>query len=231
MTNQNTPIIIILHGWGHSSSLWRHIVNKLEQIGLEVVCDDLPGFGAKIDQAIDFDINQYASWFVAHYGEIIKTRKVILIGHSLGGRIAIELAQNNPLWLIQLILIGTPAIYQPSNKTKIFKTLSFLKSVPGISNLVSSINPEYEAAKKNNLKETYQNVVEHDQKNVINKIKTPTLLIWGDQDFVVPISIANQIQKSIKDSKLKILAGQGHNPHIDNPNLLFGTIRNYLKSL
>ena len=227
--NPKKQTIIILHGWGHSADLWQNMKKKLENAGFEVIADDLPGFGSMAGKAIDFGIKDYANWFENQYKEIITNEKIILIGHSLGGRIAIELAQNNPKWLEKLILIGTPGIYQPTPKTKLLKNLSFLKNLPLFGLLASSFNPEYESAKLSNLKETYQNVVGYDQKSILYTIHSSTFLIWGEKDFVVPISIALEMNKLILDSKLKLIPNSGHSPHLDSPDLLFGILNNYLK--
>jgi pimeloyl-ACP methyl ester carboxylesterase len=140
--NQQKQTIIILHGWGHSTGLWQGFSDKLKTLEYNVIVEDLPGFGTRINQAQDFDVPQYAAWFKSNFEKIIKKQKVIIIGHSLGGRIALELAKENPDWLEKLILIGTPAIYKPSAKTKLLKRLYFLKKLPGISSLVSNINPK-----------------------------------------------------------------------------------------
>jgi pimeloyl-ACP methyl ester carboxylesterase len=220
--------VIILHGWGHNAELWQKFRQKLESAGFDIIVEDLPGFGSRVNEAQDFDVPKYANWFKKNFVDVISKQKVILIGHSLGGRIALELAKENPTWLEKLILVGTPAIYEPSNKTKILKNLSFLKKFPGISSLVSSINPEYEAAKSNNLKETYQNVVGHNQKEILHLVQTPTLLVWGELDFTVPVSVAMQIKSTMPNSQLKIIPNSGHSPHLDNPDLLFGIIKKWL---
>lgn len=228
--NKQKQIIIILHGWGHTAGLWQSFGDKLKTLGYNVIAEDLPGFGTRINQAKNFDVPQYAIWFKSNFGEIIKKQKVIIIGHSLGGRIALELAKDNLDWLEKLILIGTPAIYEPSTKTKILKNLTFLKNLPLVSQLVPIINPEYEATKNNNLRETYQNVVSHDQKNILHLVQAPILLIWGEQDFTVPVSVANQMQKLSPNSQLKIIPNSGHSPHLDNPDLLFGIVKKWLEN-
>jgi 2-hydroxy-6-oxonona-2,4-dienedioate hydrolase len=227
--NSQKQAVIILHGWGHSASLWQGMKAKLESIGFDVIIEDLPGFGTRAGEAVDFDTPKYARWFEINFKDILEKQKVILIGHSLGGRIAIELAQNNPTWLDKLILIGTPGIYEPSQKTALIKKLGFLKQLPFINNLASNLNPEYESAKLNNLRETYQNVVGHDQKNILPSIHKPTLMIWGKEDLTVPVSIAEKMNKLISHSELKLILNSGHSPHLDNPDLLFGVINNWLK--
>jgi pimeloyl-ACP methyl ester carboxylesterase len=232
MSNQNAiqnnePIIIILHGWGHNATLWSGISSKLKNSGYQVIIEDLPGFGSRINQAIDFKIPDYANWFSTTFEKYFD-RDIILIGHSLGGRIAIELAKDNPKWLSKLILIGTPGIYEPDLKTRTIKKLSFLKQIPMLRSLASTVNSEYELAKLTNLKGTYQSVVSYNQKDILHLIKVPTLLIWGKQDFVVPIAIAKKMNNLILVSKLEVISNCGHSPQIDNPNLLFGVIKRFL---
>jgi pimeloyl-ACP methyl ester carboxylesterase len=221
--------IIILHGWGHSAELWQGVKAKFEQAGYNTIVEDLPGFESRADQAVNFNVPQYASWFENNFKEVLEQGNVVLIGHSLGGRIGIELAQNNPDWLDKLILMGTPGIYEPSTKVTIIKKLGFLKKLPFINLLTSNLNPEYESAKLNNLRETYQNVVSYNQKDMLHLILKPTLLIWGQEDLIVPVGIAEQMHKLILNSKLKLIPNSGHSPHLDNPDLLFGIIKNWLE--
>jgi pimeloyl-ACP methyl ester carboxylesterase len=224
----NKKNIIILHGWGQNAILWQNIKTKFDNSDCNIIVEDLPGFGSRANQAIDFDIPKYAQWFEKHFSNILENQKIILIGHSLGGRIGIELAQNNPQWLEKIILIGTPGIYEPSTKIKFIKKLGFLKKLTLLSLISTNLNPEYESAKLNNLKETYQNIVNCDQKNILHLIQKPTLLIWGNEDKTVPISIAEQMNKLIPASKLKIMPNSGHSPQLDNPDLIFGIIKNFL---
>jgi 2-hydroxy-6-oxonona-2,4-dienedioate hydrolase len=221
--------IIILHGWGHSASLWLNFQSQLNNLGYNVIVEDLPGFGSRVNEAFEYGVGDYANWFTKEFDSLISEQKITIIGHSLGGRIGIELAQHNPAWLEQLILIGTPGIYEPNAKTKLIKKLSFLKQIPGLSKLAFSVNSEYELAKTANLKETYQNVVSHNQKNILHKITIPTTLIWGSQDTTVPVGIANQIKQLIVGSKLILIPNSGHSPHLNNPNLLYGILKKVLE--
>jgi pimeloyl-ACP methyl ester carboxylesterase len=221
--------IIILHGWGHSASLWLNFQSQLNNLGYNVIVEDLPGFGSRVNEAFEYGVGDYANWFTKEFDNFISKDKITLIGHSLGGRIGIELAQHNPAWLEQMILIGTPGIYEPNTKTKLIKKLSFLKQIPGLSRLASGVNSEYELAKVSNLKETYQNVVSHDQKNILPIIKVPTTLIWGSQDTTVPVSVAKQMNQLIAGSELILIPNSGHSPHLDNPNLLYGILKKVLE--
>jgi pimeloyl-ACP methyl ester carboxylesterase len=220
--------IIILHGWGHNAAMWANLQSQLTNLGHRVIVEDLPGFGKRVNQALDFGVGDYADWFLKEFDSVISTDKITLIGHSLGGRIGIELAQHNPSWLDELILIGTPGIYEPNAKTKFIKNLSFLKQIPGLSKLASGVNSEYELAKVTNLKETYQKVVSHNQKYILPNINIPTTLIWGSQDLAVPVGIANEMNSLIVGSKLILIPNSGHSPHLDNPNLLFGILKKIL---
>jgi pimeloyl-ACP methyl ester carboxylesterase len=226
--NLQKQTIIILHGWGHNAGLWQGFKSKLENVGYKVLIEDLPGFGSRTGQAVDIDVPKYACWFKSNFKEVLEQGNVILIGHSLGGRIGIELAQNNPAWLDKLILIGTPGIYEPSTKVSLIKKLGFLKKLPFINSLAYNLNPEYESAKLNNLRETYQNVVSNNQKDILHLISKPTLLIWGQNDLTVPVSIAEQMHKLILNSDLKLIPNSGHSPHLDNPDLLFGIIKSWI---
>jgi len=60
-------------------------------------------------------------------------------------------------------------------------------------------------------------VVNEDLTNTANKIKIPTLIIWGEKDKVVLLEHAKELKEIIKDSELRIVWGASHSPHIEKP--------------
>jgi pimeloyl-ACP methyl ester carboxylesterase len=62
-------------------------------------------------------------------------------------------------------------------------------------------------------------------------IKVPTLIVVGDLDIVTPVSSAEQIQKSISGSVLKIMKGVSHLPNRENPNEFNNILKEFLDGL
>lgn len=221
--------LIFLHGWGHSAQMWQDFASKFHTD--QVLVLDLPGFGAEKLQSESWDIPHYADW-VEKYVQEHKLKKVILIGHSFGGRIASLIASKNPSWLSAVILVAAPSLYRPSKnvktKTGIYK---LLKPLLPSSLRQRSYPSELKEAGKNNLDKIWRNTVRFDQTDQIIKIKAPTLIIWGDNDTESSIKIGYEMHRLIKNSKLEVLKSIGHNIYLENPNLLYGIINNFVQNI
>lgn len=214
--------IIILHGWGHNGQLWQGLADKFQ----DAISLDLPGFGTEPLVSDDWDIPDYAKWVEKR---ISKYKDVILIGHSFGGRIAAEIASENPKYLKGLVLSGAPCIYRPSQKTKLkVKAYKSLKAF-----LPSDTRKRFYSGDLKNsgkLEKIFRKVVIYDQTKQLQKINAPTLLIWGKNDDQVPVRIAEEIQHLIENSKLKIIEGSGHNTYLEKPDLFYGYVKNFISN-
>jgi len=216
--------LVILHGWGHDKAYWQDFIGKFQDT--DVIAIDLPGFGEEPLVNSDWGIPEYALWVKNKIAEM-KLDTVILLGHSFGGRIASFIASENPEWLKGLILYGSPSIYRPSDRTKLkIKVYKILKRL-GLKNQKPK-NTELQKADNDGLGKVFRNVVPFDQTELLIKINVPTLLIWGANDEAVPVTIAKELNILIPNSKLVILDGLGHNAHLENLNLFYGTVKNFI---
>ncbi|MDD5339148.1 MAG: alpha/beta hydrolase, partial [Dehalococcoidales bacterium] len=138
--------------------------------------------------------------------EALKLKKVIMTGHSLGGRFCIEVALRQPDNVSKLILIDTTGLGGMSLwGTMLQYTFwgvrkAFRIKQPYPTYLLKpgeSFHPNYE-----------EDLV---------KLNIPTYFIWKGLDPYVPISQAKRAVKKIPGSKLIVLKGYGHAPHQKNP--------------
>jgi len=167
-------------------------------------------------------LKKFDSAKTAHVEEKIKP---ILIGHSFGGRIAIKYAAKYPEKIDKLILTGAAGIkHNLTLKQRLLfiltKTGKLIFSLPVINFLQ---NPVYKlfskiarSRKKDyynaspRMKEIMKNVLGEDLTNYFDKIKTPTLLIWGREDKTTPLADGKLMNEKIKDSKLVIIDDANH---------------------
>ena len=220
--------IVILHGWGHSGQMWDSFAAKFH--GHKVLALDLPGFGKEKLISENWDIANHASWVVKK----LQTKNIknsILIGHSFGGKIATEIAINNPQLVNKLILIASPVLRRPSlsSKTKIM-VHKVAKRVLFRNAMNIFTNEEYKDAHKNKMGRIFVNSVNYDASDRLGKIKVPTLIIWGESDRDAPLFIGKHMHEMIKGSKLEILKNTGHNLQLENPNILFGLVNNFINA-
>ncbi len=224
--------LIVLHGWMHNKEMWRGFSDSLKEKGVQVITYDLPGFGNEPLQGDGWGIPEYSKWVLSKIDKLVQKTpdlKIILLGHSFGGRIASYIASLDPEWLDGLILYASPSIYRPSaiTKTKI-KTSKLLKRFQFMPRFN---NRELFLAEELGLGKIFRNIVNYDQTDMLSKINCKTLLIWGDGDLEVPLSVGKEMHTLIPNSRLDILHGYGHNIHLENPILFYGHVKKFIQSI
>ena len=207
----------VLHGWTHTLDKWANFTKELESKGFEIEFLKVPGLTEKNDRI--WDINDYVKWL----GESLKSEKggIILIGHSNGGRIALNFAIKHPEKISKLVLIDSAGIYHNDifirTKRSIFFILAKIgrKVMPldGARKLLYFLTGEndYETANPI-MKKTMINLIQSDKSLLIENVKVPTIIIWGENDKITPLSDAKAISKQIKNSKLYVIDGARHAP-------------------
>lgn len=216
--------IVILHGWGHNKKLWSEIVSKF---GNDALAYDLPGFGAEPIVDDNWGVDEYVDWV---HNKISKFDKVVLVGHSFGGRVAAKLASRESKNVVGLVLAGAPCLYRPKvlTKAKIFfsKVLRVF-----FHEDFKSLFYSHDLKKSGKLKKIFRNVVNYDQKGDLEKISVPTLILWGENDDSVSTTVAKEMSQIVKNSKIIIIENTGHNLFLENPNIFYGAIKNFISNL
>jgi pimeloyl-ACP methyl ester carboxylesterase len=199
-----------------------------------VVALDLPGFGAEPLINKDWGISEYAAWVTKKIGTLIdkQNQNVILLGHSFGGRIAAQIASEQQPWLKGLILYGAPVIYRPSTKTRALSKAAGIAKKLGLKSLLSGIQPNNELAQadQNGLGQIFRNVVSYDQSEVLPNIVVPVYLVWGENDQEAPTANTAEMLELIPSANLTVLPRLGHNAHLENATLFYGTIKNLIQN-
>ena len=205
--NSEKPKICFLHGWGGSSSDFSLITNNFESIAI-----DLPGFGKSKTPESSMNPKEYAEYII----NLIPNSVEILVGHSFGGKVAVHMSfiKNYK----NLVLIGSPLIRKNPEMTlnlrlNLYKFLNSLnlfsdKSVEKYKNKYGS--EDYKNA-EGVMRDTLVKTVNEDLSQLLPKINTKVNLIWGENDTVIPLSIGEEANTKIKESKLTIIKNEGHN--------------------
>jgi len=239
MAGEGEPLLI-LHGWAGSSGSWVEVQRILSREGFKVIVLDLPGFGKSVTPPLPWGIGEYAE-FVLNFIKKLDFKKVNLLGHSFGGRIAIKLASCHPGKLKKLILCASAGIkHDLTFGQKIILNISLIgnflfsqKILRRFKDVVRNIfylflrKKDY--TKVNGvMKETFKRVIEEDIKPELANIKAKTLLIWGERDKAVPRADAHLMNKNISNSVLKIIPGASHTPNLETPQGLSEVILDFL---
>ncbi|MCL5113689.1 MAG: alpha/beta hydrolase [Patescibacteria group bacterium] len=209
--------IYILHGWSYSVEKWAPFIKELESKGFDSKLLKIPGLTEKNDRV--WDIGDYVTWLDENLKK--EKGKIILIGHSNGGRIALNFAIKHPEKISKLILIDSAGIYHSNAFTKTKRT-GFLilakigkKIMPltGARKLLYLLTGEkdYETASPI-MKKTMLNLIQSDKSLLTEKVKVPTIIIWGENDKATPLSDGKILNGKIKNSKLYVIDGAKHAP-------------------
>lgn len=233
--------ILILPGWGSNSKRWQKVKELLEEKGVEVLVLDLPGFGITPSPNIAWGRDDYINWILQKVKEK-NWQKFNLLGHSFGGGLAVKIATNFSEKIGKLILCAPAVIKRISIKTYLFYWAAFLGKkiffLPGFRKfqpqarwLVYKLagTRDYYVA-NGMMKETMKKIVkEEDLEMILEKIKVPTLILWGKKDGVLPVKDAYRIQEKIDGSEFRIIPKVRHSPHREAPEELAENIINFLQ--
>lgn len=232
--------LLILPGWGSNSLRWQRVKELIEERGIKVLILDLPGFNITPSPARPWGSDDYLNWIFQKIKEK-NWQKFNLLGHSFGGGLAVKMAAENPEVIEKLILAAPAIIKRKSIKTYLFYLIaSFGKKIfnlPGLKIFYPSAQKliyklagtrDYYLADRI-MKETMKKIKKEDLEKYLEKIKIPTLILWGKKDDVLPLKDANKIKEKIRGSELKVISGARHSPHQETPEELAKIIINYLK--
>lgn len=229
---RNKETILVLPGWGRSIQEWYPLSQELAA-HKKVILVDLPGFGGSTLPQKPFDTFDCAN-YLKTFLEKIKIKKVTIIGHSYGGKTAIILAHQLNKKVEKLILITPSGLPRPLH----FKILN--KLTWGFKNTLGLILPAVLVEKLINLlasrdlkqagelSESFKKIVSQNVTKEAAGLKQKALIVWGDQDRILPIKQIKIFKRIIPNSKIRIVWGAGHDPHLQKVKLLEEIIKEEL---
>lgn len=235
-----TPIVL-LHGNSSSLHAWGDWATALRS-QKRVIRMDLPAFGLTGPNATDdYKITSYTQ-FVVNVMNAMDVEKFILVGNSLGGEIAWNIASKHPQRLEKLILIDASGYKFISTSEPVALKIA---RMPILGKLLEYILPRsiVEKSVRNvfgNPNKATDEIIDRvsdltlragnrrvlplrlaqrftSNSEEVKSITTPTLIIWGGQDRLIPVEVAQWFKRDIKDSKLAIFEQLGHVPHEEGP--------------
>jgi len=215
-------VIFMLHGWLDSLHSFDSLADHLSK-SKRVIRLDLPGFGQTEIPPESWVLDDYIS-FVAAFITKLKLTDYVLLGHSFGGRIAIKGCGGGQLQPKALILIAAAGLAQRKTArnyayTAVAKVGKLVTLVPPLyfwrdrlrSALYRSAKSDYLTSQ--HLRSIYLAVISEDLTSWAQKLKYPTLIIWGADDDQTPVADGEQLSQLIAGSKLIVIPETGHFVH------------------
>lgn len=219
--------LYIIHGWTYSTDPWQKTIQKLEQAGLEVVMVKIPGLTTPSDQI--FSINDYVDFVRQNV-----PKGSIVLGHSNGGRILLNLLSQDPEYFKKVILLNSAGVYEPSKTTESLKAisqaLSPLKKLKPLRKIYHKVigATDYQNAPEN-MKHTLANMLESDKTLKLDHITTEIAILSGGKDTSTPPRHAKKLHEQLKKSTLEIFPEWNHAPYISYPETLANIINKEVK--
>lgn len=212
--------LLMLHGWGQSHKNLTPLANILSP-NIDPILLDLPGFGDTKTPPTTWSAFDYADHFI-NYLDIHGVEKVSVLGHSFGGKIALCLAISYPKRIKHLILLAPSGLRPcpPLQKKVRMKGIKILgRAIKGYDAVFRTNHfkdyfttrygsRDYQQA--GDMRSILVRSVNEDLSEEVNKIRCPTLLLWGKNDSETPPEMAHQLNKSIAKSKLHLFPHHDH---------------------
>jgi pimeloyl-ACP methyl ester carboxylesterase len=206
------PPLLLIHGLCGSQGWWRHnLVALAERFTVCIV--ELRGYGgnraflpARLDRCADA---------IARYIAQLPGAKAHVLGHSMGGQIAVHLAARHPECIDRLVLVSASGLLRESLARMVFRLpFEALGLTPSFAPTLAL--DALRSGPVNLLMSTLQ-ILADDISTLAEAITAPTLLVWGANDRLVPPLLGEALQAKIPGSHLIVLANAGHVVLWDQP--------------
>jgi len=245
--------ILLLHGTGsslHTFEDWAEELKKEHRI----IRIDLPGYGltGPFPEA-DYSMEAYVN-FLKDFLKELEIEKCIIGGNSLGGKISWRFSLAYPEKVSKLILINSAGYpYDSEREPLVFK----VAKTPVVKEIVKFLTPKFivrssiesvyadKSKVTDELIDRYLELTlrEGNRQAFIDKFKTkndweaykeissiekPTLILWGDQDQLIPVSNAERFHRDLPNDTLVILENSGHVPMEESPEQSLVAVKAFL---
>ncbi len=238
--NKTHPSLVFLHYFAGSSRAWTEVIEELAK-DYHCVAPDLRGFGASDALPENYAVKDYAD-DVADLIRTLEIENYVLIGHSMGGKIALALAARNPKNLQSLILLApSPPTPEPIKEETRAKLLSSHGNARVANETVckaagGKLSGEvFERAINDNLRSSkaawkwwLESGSREDLSAEIEKINVPVLVAAGENDeAMTPELLEREVVRRIESARLVIMPEVKHLPPLEAPAAVAKLIRKH----
>jgi pimeloyl-ACP methyl ester carboxylesterase len=231
------PAVVFVHGAGGTHQHWLYQVRDLSPAPTFAL--DLPGHGRSEAPGRD-SIIAYGDWLVA-FLDAIELEQAVLVGHSMGGGIALDVALRFPDRVAGLGLVATgarlrvaPAILSSIREDKEQAVSLICRAAFG-----PEAPEEMERLGRRQMGATPAEVLhgdfaacdDFDVMDQLGRIEAPTLVLCGTQDRLTPPKYAVYLRDAIAGATLSLVEGAGHMVMIEQPAAVVWALTEFLGKL
>jgi pimeloyl-ACP methyl ester carboxylesterase len=236
--------VVFVHGLGGQWQNWLENIPRLAQ-DRRVIAMDLPGFGLTPESEGEISIPEYGRWVDA-LCDRLGLGRIDLVGNSMGGYIAAEVAIQFPERVARLVLVSAAGISSAETLQKPILTfgrvatalatnsaarhrrlasrpitrhiaLALVARYPGRLKADLAYEGFFKGAGKAGFDDALRASLEYDFRDRLPDVKVPTLIVWGEKDSIIPVRDADEFERLIDDSRKVVMEDTGHIPMAERP--------------
>src|ERR671916_1565462 len=206
--------VVMVHGLSGSTRWWsRNVQDVAERHRIYLV--DLPGFGITHSLRRRFVLAETATW-LSEWMEAVGLRRAHLVGHSMGGYLSVRLAASRPELVRRLVLVAPAGV--PTERSMLGHLVPLLLAaryatpafMPVLVRDALRTGPM-------TLWRAARDLLAEDVRGDLRNIEAPTLLVWGENDPLIPPAVGDLLREEIPNPRLLLLQRAGHVPMFDQP--------------
>lgn len=234
------PLLILHDEMGQTARL-RYMEDLARDFTLHMPAH--PGFGRTQRVEWIVSMRDLASWYLRALEEL-GLERVNVLGFSLGGWLAAEMACQSPQTFNKMALVAPVGIRPPTGEILdmfLIVAREYLEAGildPNTTQEFPSFCPEepspeqvesWEVAREEACRLGWRPFMYHPAlPHLLGRLKDlPTLLVWGEQDAVIPTSAGEAYQQAIQGARLEILPNCGHHPELERTAEFVGLVRDF----
>ena len=244
------PPVILLHGLGSMGESWQLQFQPLAALGFRVIAPDVPGYGWSPWPGGKVSIPRFAD-LIAQFMDGVGASPAHIVGISMGGTIALQLALDHPQRVKSLVLVNTFARLRPQSLGEwlYFLRRAVMARLVGVEKQADLVawrifpKPEQEE-----LRETLRRQILQADASVyratmsalfrfnalprLREIQVPTLVVTGSEDTTVPPRVQEeQLARGIPTARHVVIPGAGHAVIADSPEAFNQVLVEFYRSL
>ncbi|MEA2407337.1 MAG: hypothetical protein QOE69_1456 [Thermoleophilaceae bacterium] len=247
--------VVLVHGLGGQWQNWLENIPRLAQ-DRRVVAMDLPGFGLTPESDGEVSISGYGRC-VNSLCDKLGLGAISLVGNSMGGYIAAEVAIQFPERVAQLVLVSAAGIssaetlqapiltigrvatalatnsvarhrHLASRRWTRHISLALVARYPGRLKPDLAYEGFFKGAGKGGFDDALRASLDYDFRDRLPDVKVPTLIVWGEKDSIIPVRDADEFERLIEDSRKVVMRDTGHIPMAERPQAFNDVLVDFL---
>ncbi len=242
------PALLLIHGFPLDRTIWKHQVATLA--GWRRIAPDLRGMGSSDAPASGYSMAAYAD-DLARLLDRLRVQRAVVAGLSMGGYVAFEMLRRHRGRITGLILCDTRAAADSDDGKRGRDELIALADAGGAAviadrmlpkllgrsthqtqpHVVAQVREMIGRAPVAGLKGALAAMKERaDATDMLSGIDVPTLVVAGQEDELIPVSVARELTSAIPSAALTVIPGAGHVPSIESPTAVSRVFSEFLEA-